>query len=548
MALGQEEPVLRSFIRFTAVASLLAAGPGRAADPLLPLPNFSLERFNLDPDGLGSLGLGSGLTLPARAYRLSAGLQVERDPLLLNLQGVSAGAIIRNRVTLNLTAAYAVRSWLEVAGQLNLVPKQGGDDLGTVGFQQPGGAAFSEPFLSARAGLLRSAEGAPIDLAVQLGLGIPLASAQALGRNDSPSLVPRVMVSRNVGSVLASLDVGTLLRTNVALSGGQRIGSQLDGGLALTTDLLQGLRAETSLRFVQPFTKVPGGLELLAGLRYRALPRLELFAIGGPGFHDSPGTPAFRAMLGAAFTPELAMRPSSTGTTRDALPLSGAVCAAAPAAVCAPPPAVVLGPCDPGQKHTPEQCPDNDDDHDGITNAKDECPLEPGPLSARGCPDRDGDGVPDKVDNCPDQPGPASNQGCPLKVKEMVVITAGELEIKQKVFFDPGKTRVLPQSFGLLNDVARVIGAHPEMNAIVIEGHTDNTGNAQRNREVSQGRAEAVRDYLIKKGVAPNRLQAKGFGPDRPIAPNLTVPGRAKNRRVEFRLVSQKAARPVENK
>ena len=533
----QEVPV-QSIIRSTIIAVLLAAGRGGAA-PLQALPDFSLERFNLDPDGLGSLGLGSGLTLPARAWRLSAGLQLERDPLLLSLQGVSAGAAIRNRFTLNLTGAFAVTRWLEVAGQLNVVPHQSGDNLASVGFDQPGSAAFSEPFLSARAGLLRSAEGAPVDLAVQLGLGIPLASAQAFGRNEYPSLAPRVMASRNVGSVLASLDVGTLLRTNAALPGGQRIGSQLDGGLALTTDLLQHLRAETSLRFVQPFTKVPGGLELLAGLRYRALPRLELFAIGGPGFHDSPGTPAFRLMLGAAFTPELAVQPSASKTTSS---LSGLVCAPSPAPVCPPPPVVVTrepGPCDPGQKHTPEQCPDNDDDHDGITNAKDECPLEPGPLSARGCPDRDGDGVPDKLDNCPDQPGPASNQGCPVKIKEMVVITANELEIKQKVFFDPGKTRVLPQSFGLLNDLARVIEAHPEMTGIVIEGHTDNTGNAQRNREVSQGRAEAVRDYLIKKGVAPNRLQAKGFGPDRPIAPNATAPGRAKNRRVEFRLGGQ---------
>jgi outer membrane protein OmpA-like peptidoglycan-associated protein len=524
--LKQEEHRVRSSFP-TAIAFLIAAGQARAA-PLQPLPNFSLERFNLDADGLGSLALGSGLTLPARSFRISAGLQFERDPLLLNLDNAYAGAIIRNRFTLNLTGAFAVNRWLEVAGQLNVVPNQVGNDLASVGFDQPGKAAFSEPFLSARAGLLRSEEGAPLDLAVQLGLGVPLASAQAFGRNDSPSLAPRVMASRNVGTVLASLDVGTLLRTNVALPGGQRIGSELDGGVALATDLLQRLRAETSLRFVQPFTKVPGGLELLAGLRYRALPRLEVFAIGGPGFHDSPGTPTFRAMLGAAFTPEQPVRIASAG-----------ICPAAPALVCpALPPKREPGPCDPGQKHTPEQCPDLDDDHDGIINSKDECPLEPGPLATHGCPDRDGDGVPDKFDNCPDEPGPASNQGCPVTNKQTVVITKQQLEIKQKVYFDIGKTVVLPRSFGLLDDVARVIKAHPEM-AIVVAGHTDNTGNAQRNRELSQARAEAVRDYLIKKGVAPDRVQAKGYGPDRPIAPNATAPGRARNRRVEFRLGEQ---------
>ena len=537
---------MRPSVRLTVIA-LIAAGQARA-DALQPLPNFSLERFNLDADGLGSLGLGSGLTLPEHSYRVSAGLQFERDPLLLNLQGVPYGAVIRNRFTLGVTGAYAVNRWLEVAGQLNVVPNQVGNDLGSVGFQQPDKAAISEPFVSARAGVMRRDAGAPLDVAVQLGLGIPLASAQAFGRNDSPSLVPRVMASREIGTVLASVDVGTLLRTNVALPGGQRIGSQLDGGVALSSELLQRLRAEVSMRFAQPFTKVPGGLELLAGARYRLLPRLEVFAIGGPGFDNSPGTPAFRAMLGAAFTPEEPVRAAAVASTTGAPPASAVVCPPLPlpAPVCpAAPPPRALGPCDPGQKHTPEQCPDLDDDHDGITNAIDECPLEPGPLSARGCPDRDGDGVPDKIDNCPDQPGPASNQGCPVKIKEMVVITAQELEIKQKIFFDLGKTRVLPQSFPLLDDVAKVIKAHPEMAGIVIEGHTDDTGNPQRNREVSQARAEAVRDYLIKKGVAPGRLQAKGHGPDRPIAPNATAPGRAKNRRVEFRLIGQKPAEPA---
>ncbi len=190
-------------------------------------------------------------------------------------------------------------------------------------------------------------------------------------------------------------------------------------------------------------------------------------------------------MLGAAFTPEQPVRIASAG-----------ICPAAPALVCpALPPKREPGPCDPGQKHTPEQCPDLDDDHDGIINSKDECPLEPGPLATHGCPDRDGDGVPDKYDNCPDEPGPASNQGCPVTNKQTVVITKQQLEIKQKVYFDIGKTVVLPRSFGLLDDVARVIKAHPEM-AIVV-------------------------------------------GPDRPIAPNATAPGRARNRRVEFRLGEQ---------
>ena len=67
-----------------------------------------------------------------------------------------------------------------------------------------------------------------------------------------------------------------------------------------------------------------------------------------------------------------------------------------------------------------------------------------------------------------------------------------------------------------------------------VEGHTDGLGPAEYNRGLSQRRSEAVRDYLIGKGVAPERLEAKGFGEDRPIASNSTNAGRAANRRVEF--------------
>ncbi len=211
-------------------------------------------------------------------------------------------------------------------------------------------------------------------------------------------------------------------------------------------------------------------------------------------------------------------------------------------------------------------CPDPDNDGDGIVDKLDACPNDPGPLENLGCPvmDRDGDGVPDDVDKCPDVPGPKENQGCPdvdtdgdgipdrldkcpfqfgplpdgcPKKYTLLEVKKEKIEIKQQVHFATNKYRVLPDSFTLLNQVAQVLGDFPKMR-ISIEGHTDNVGKEAANMRLSQRRAEAVRDYLVSRGISPSRLEAVGFGPTRPIASNKTAKGKAKNRRTEFRVVA----------
>ncbi len=121
-----------------------------------------------------------------------------------------------------------------------------------------------------------------------------------------------------------------------------------------------------------------------------------------------------------------------------------------------------------------------------------------------------------------------------------VVFTQKKLELTEKVFFDTGKVTVKPTSFSLLDEVASVVKDHAEeVKRIRIEGHTDNVGNAATNNKLSAGRAEAVRAYLVQKGVTPERLEAAGFGASRPVADNSTASGREENRRVEFVVVSQ---------
>jgi outer membrane protein OmpA-like peptidoglycan-associated protein len=184
-------------------------------------------------------------------------------------------------------------------------------------------------------------------------------------------------------------------------------------------------------------------------------------------------------------------------------------------------------------------CPDPDNDGDGILDADDQCPNDPGPPENNGCPDpdRDGDGVPDRIDNCPDQPGTVENQGC--QEKQLVVIGAGQLDILEKVYFKKGSAKLQKRSWALLDNVAAVLIAHPEIGKIRVEGHSDATGSLKFNMILSKKRADTVVRYLVGRGhVNRSRLVARGFGPKKPLVPDAkSKEEQAMNRRVEFHIV-----------
>jgi hypothetical protein len=105
--------------------------------------------------------------------------------------------------------------------------------------------------------------------------------------------------------------------------------------------------------------------------------------------------------------------------------------------------------------------------------------------------------------------------------------------MKDTAWFASGKSTLQKRSHKQLDQVANVIKTHPDM-TVTIEGHTDSVGSDARNMKLSQARAEAVRAYLVKRGIDGSRLTAVGFGETRPVADNKTKAGRAANRRVEF--------------
>jgi len=127
----------------------------------------------------------------------------------------------------------------------------------------------------------------------------------------------------------------------------------------------------------------------------------------------------------------------------------------------------------------------------------------------------------------------------PAKAK----ITAEKIEILEKVFFDVGKATIKAESYALLDEVAAILVGHPDVTKVRVEGHTDARGSAAANRRLSTARAQSVSDYLVKKGVAAERLEAVGYGPDRPLDPSRTRAAYDLNRRVEFVIVERVAPR-----
>lgn len=190
-------------------------------------------------------------------------------------------------------------------------------------------------------------------------------------------------------------------------------------------------------------------------------------------------------------------------------------------------------------------CPAGSDrDNDGIPDTADACPDNPedkdGVADSDGCPedDADNDKIPDTEDRCPLEPGLknkiAEKNGCPGLTK---VTEDGEVALLEPIQFETGKAVIKPVSYPILDEVVALMKARPALK-IGVYGHTDDVGADAMNMKLSKDRAASCMRYLTGKGIAQSRLESEGFGETKPLVPNDSKEARAKNRRVEFKILS----------
>jgi outer membrane protein OmpA-like peptidoglycan-associated protein len=512
-----------------------------------------------------------------------------------------AGDLVRNRAGAELAVTYTLLRHLQVSLAVPMVLYQ--DRASTLpgvtdSLQSIRGVAFGDLRVTPKFGLLRQASGAPIDVAVQLGVTVPTGASKNYRGEASLSVVPELLFSRHDGGWRYALNLGYLARKNAVVADQQiqdEIAVRAGIGYRFASKPLElDVTISSAVAAAKPFERFnQNHLEAIAGPAYR-VGKTILFAAGGVGLAPAFGTPDWRLIVGARIgrlddetkvamvvdqdrdhdgilngddkCPDVAedkddfedqdgcIDPDNDNDkildVNDKCPLQ---------------PETVNG------FEDADGCPDQaDTDHDGITDDKDKCPTEAedkdafqdddgcpdpdndadlvldgvdkcpnvaGPAENAGCPDVDSDkdGVVDRLDNCPTEAGTAKNQGC--KDKQRVVLRDGKLDILDAVYFKLNKADILSKSNSLLDNVANVINAHTEIPKVEIQGHTDSQGNDAYNLDLSDRRAKEVRQYLIRKGVAADRLDAKGYGETQPIADNKTAKGRSANRRVVFKLM-----------
>jgi OmpA-OmpF porin, OOP family len=554
------------------------------------IPGADVEQVWLDPAGRGSLQVGNGQTLKSLEFRLGAGFFYTRDNFHSN-----PVVLLRDRLGFQIFGALGITDWLEVGANVPLFAYQEGNGVASGG--------LGNPWLHLKFGLLdgRKPVSLAIDLGVGIPVGTQAALGNG-GFEFAPKVqLGKVFADFQLGAELGFLYRPNADFTANTGSLADKVGSQIWLAGMITTVNPTGPRGEFTLRLTAPLTGASAGIEGLIGARWPVGP-VEFFGAAGPGFFGGPITPSIRAYLGIAFAntpltqppciegrdyavadcPDLDKDGDGVKNANDRAPLDpedkdgfqdddgvpdpdndgdGVLdgddkcpLQAGPAAnkgcpdVDTDKDGIVdrLDKCpnEPEDKDGFEDedgCPDPDNDKDGVADAVDACPNQAGIVQEKGCPakDSDGDGVMDFEDNCPTEKGTKENAGCPAAQKQLVVITKDKLKILDKVYFDTGRASIQKRSNALLDNVAQVLGAHVEIAQIQVEGHTDDVGKPESNKKLSQDRADAVKAYLVKKGVAESRLKAIGFGSEKPAEPNTTPAGREANRRVEFNIVTQ---------
>ncbi len=555
------------------VGEVAHAEPSRNLDLTMfdPTPATTGTGFQLQAATTGSNG-----DLVANAL-----VSYSSEPLVLATVQNNDTAI-KNRTMLELGGAYAFLGRFE-AGLRMPIYLQSGDDIDSsmmFGVPAASGAARGDLTLHGKAQLWHGPLGGDFAVAIGAALTLPTASSDEFAGVTNPTgrvlalaqLTPDVLAHRlsfavNAGAVLrarsefANIDQGSGLDWGVGAS--YRVLDPLTASAEMFGELVPSgeLAADGSKRALDT-------IEYLVGVHYQLERRFNLGAAVGRGLDSGLGAPAFFGAVTLAFVP-MARTQLPIGTVvhephdsdGDGIDDSVDKCPNEPEDKdgfqdqdgCPDldndndgiPDAQDKCPNEPEDKdgfQDQDGCPDPDNDNDGIPDAKDKCPNDPedkdGFQDQDGCPDpdNDNDGIPDTKDRCPNEPetinGYQDDDGCPDKGDPLVIVSEDRIELLEPIEFSG--TKIKGSSFNLLGQVGAQLRAHKEIKRLRVTVHVQPTSNPTRDQEITDKRAQAVRDWLAQWGIDEKRIEPRGFGGTKPLVPADSKGAAAINERVEL--------------
>ncbi len=567
----------RSMLRIALVAvaaAVFLAGPARAQDDSPRGWYMDVQRFHPSFDTLGGFQVESTRTLELWHPAFGLHFNYANRPLVLYSQAEDGrafeGALVGDLFGMDLQAALGLRYvdiGLTIPVTLAMVQKTDAPVAGYPDYDRYTG--FGDIRIAAK-GRFLDPEKLPVGLALILPLSIPTGNAAIFNGMWGYTFNPMVLVETRPGKFHAALNMGPYLTvTNIyldrddnvvartgpewrmALWAGYRVAEPVDvhGELLMAF----GMGGEPDA------TRNP--VEWRLGARIYPVSSLSIDLGLGSGMSPGMGAPAFRFLFGASFTPSVAK-----DSDRDRVPDKRDQCPDEPE--------------DRDKYEDQDGCPDPDNDNDGVADAADQCPDELETLNGfedgDGCadenPDNDGDGMSNAADLCPDEAedvdGFEDSDGCPDPDNDgdgvadaadrcpdaaevfngvddgdgcadegglvLLDLAAGEIKLQQPLNFLSKKAVLEDDARAVLDAVASVMVARPDLLTVEVQVHTDDVGDPDFNLRFSDARAQIIRLYLAEKGVAEGRLTAKGYGESQPLVEGTSDDARAANRRVQF--------------
>jgi outer membrane protein OmpA-like peptidoglycan-associated protein len=561
----------------TVFAGLVAAVPSTAVAQLGASTgtgnNLNIEHYQ--PAPLGFVVAPRSSAMRWREYTVGLYLHYARNPLVLFADRLQIGEVVGHRVSADVVGQIGFFTWLDLTVSIPLTFYQNGDSgLPTGDFSAIG---LRDMRLAPRFTLVRQDEGGPLGIAIVPEISLPIGNDDAFLGDGNFGFAPHVVADRSfdvLWGLRAGVSAGVRIRPRSEIGNIEiddevfyRVGAGV--GLPNLFDAhpeavaeLGGVTRLDNLFDSREQNALIGRVGLRTGFDLDVGHRLVATTGVAVGLTRGYGAPDFQVWLGASYQKYLSDRDGDgivddddqcpddpedkdgfedldgcpePDNDKDGLPDVSDRC-----------------PDDPEDHDDFEDldgCPDPDNDKDGIPDTKDQCPLDPedfdGFEDEDGCPelDNDKDGIPDDEDKCPEEietvNGVDDEDGCPDEGDANVEVTSEKVTINSRIEFDFDSARIRPESFSILNQVALTLLQNPQLTRVRVEGHTDERGSSSYNRDLSQRRAESVMKYLIRKRVEAKRLEAVGYGEDRPLLPGTGEAVWAKNRRVEFTILEQ---------